>query len=171
MLFSRSVVSDSLWPHGLWHTTLPWPSPTPRARSNSCALNRWHHPTISFSVVPFSSSSCLQSFPASGFFPMSQSFASSGQSIGASVSASVLLMDIQGWFPLDSLIKSQFKKMNSSFSNAFRCPYLNLNRTRTRISMVWHYLQFQNSHPKKRCWKVGPRWFKGWDEMIYTFIW
>ena len=156
----------TLW---LQHTRPLCPSPTPGACSNSCPSSWWCHPTISISVIPFSS--CLQSFPASGFFPMSQSFASSGQSIGASVSASVLLMDIQGWFPLDLLIKSQLKKMNSSFSNAFRCPYLNLNRTRTRISMVWHYLQFQNSHPKKRCWKVGPRWFKGWDEMIYTFIW
>ena len=95
--FSCSVVSNSLQPHGLQHTRLPCPSLTPRACSNSCPSNRWCHPTISSSVVPFSSRP--QSFPASGSFPMSQFFASGGQSIGASVSASVLSMNIQGWFP------------------------------------------------------------------------
>ena len=84
--FSRSVVSDSLWPHGLQHARLPCPSPIPRAYSNSCPLCWWCHPTISSSVVPFSSH--LQSFPASGSFPMSQFFASGGQSIGVSASAS-----------------------------------------------------------------------------------
>ena len=77
--FSRSVVSNSLWPHGMQHSRLPWPSPTPRACSNSCPSCQWCHPTISSSVVPFFS--CLQSFPASGSFPMSQLFASGGQSI------------------------------------------------------------------------------------------
>ena len=76
--FSRSVASDSLWPHGLQHARLPCPSRG--AYSNSCALSQWCHPTISSSVIPFSS--CLQSFPASGYFPMSQCFASGGQSIG-----------------------------------------------------------------------------------------
>ena len=94
--FSRSVVSDSLHPHGLQHARLPCPSPTPRACSNSCPSSQWCPPTISSSVIPFSS--CLHSFPASGSFPVSQFFASDGQSIGAS--ASVLLMNIQGWFPL-----------------------------------------------------------------------
>ena len=93
--FSRSVVSDSLWPHGLQHARLPCPSPTPRAYSNSWPLSQWCHPTISSSVVPFSS--CLQSFPASGSFPMSQFFASGGQSIGVSASALVFSMN---WFPL-----------------------------------------------------------------------
>ena len=79
--FSHSVVSDSLRPHGLQHTRLPCPSPTPRAYSNSCPLSRWCHPTISSSVIPFSS--CLQPFPASGSFPMSQFFLSGGQSIGS----------------------------------------------------------------------------------------
>ena len=79
--FSSSVVPDSLQPHGLQHTRPPCPSPTPRVYSNSCPLNRWCHPTISSSVVPFSS--CLQSFPVSGSFPMSQFFTSSGQSIGS----------------------------------------------------------------------------------------
>ena len=83
--------------HGLQHARPPCLSPTPGAYSNSCLLSRWYHPTISSSVVPFSS--CLQSFPASGSFPMSQFFASGGQSIGASASASVLPMNIQDWFP------------------------------------------------------------------------
>ena len=96
--FSHSVVSDSLQPHGLQHIRLPCPSPTPRACWNSCPLNRWCHPTSSSSVVLFSS--CLQSFPASGSFPMSQFFSSGGQSIGASALASVLPMTIQDWFPL-----------------------------------------------------------------------
>ena len=96
--FSHSVVSDSLWPHGLQHTRLPCPSPTPGAYSNSCPSSQWCHPTISSSVIPFSS--CLQSFPASGSFSMSQFFTSSGQSIRVSASASVLPMNIQDWFPL-----------------------------------------------------------------------
>ena len=96
--FSRSVVSDSLWPHGLQHTRLPCPSPTPRVYSNSCALSQWCHPTTSSSVVPLSS--CPQSFPASGSFPMSQLFASDGHSTGVSASLSVLPMNIQDWFPL-----------------------------------------------------------------------
>ena len=96
LLFSRSVTSDSLWPHGLQHTRLPCPSPSPRAISNPCPSSQWYYLTISSSVIPLSS--CLQSFPASGSFPMSQLFASGGQSTGAS--ASVLPMSIQGWFPL-----------------------------------------------------------------------
>ena len=98
LLFSHSVVSDFLWPHGLQHTRFPGASPSPRACSNSCPLSWWCHPTISSSVVPFSS--CLQSFPASGSSLMSWLFASGGQSIGASVSASVLPMNVQDWFPL-----------------------------------------------------------------------
>ena len=96
--FSHSVVSTSLRPHGLHHARLPCPSPTPGACSNSCPLSQWCHPTISSSVVPFSSH--LQSVLASGSLPMSQFFESSGQSIGASASASVLPMNIQDWFPL-----------------------------------------------------------------------
>ena len=88
----------TLWPHGLQHARLPCPSPTPRACSDSCLSSRWCHPTISSSVVPFSS--CLQSFPASRSFPMSQFFTSGGQSIGVSASASVLPVNIQDWFPL-----------------------------------------------------------------------
>ena len=96
--FSRSVVSDSLWPHGLQQTSLPCSWPAPGASSNSCLLSRWCYPTISSSVVPFSSS--LQSFHASGSFPMSQFFASGGQNIRASASASALPVNIQDWFLL-----------------------------------------------------------------------
>ena len=92
-------MSDSLHPHGLQHTRLPCPSPTSRACSNSCPSCQWCHTTISSTVIPFSS--CLQYFPASGSFPMSQFFASGGQSIGASASISVLPMNIQDWFPLE----------------------------------------------------------------------
>jgi len=96
--FSHSVVSDSLYPHGLQHARLPCPSPTPRVYSKSCPLSWWYHPAISSSIVPFSSH--LQSFPASGSFPVSQFFASGGQSIKVSASASVLPMNIQDWSPL-----------------------------------------------------------------------
>ena len=96
--FSHSVMSDSLRPHGPQHTRLACPSPTPRAYSNSCPSRQWCHPTISSSVVPFSSH--LESFQASGSFPVSQFFISGGQSIGISASASVLPVKIQDWFPL-----------------------------------------------------------------------
>ena len=114
--FSRSVVSDSLWPHGLQHTRLPCPSPTPGVYSNSCPLSRWRHPAISSSVGPFSR---LQSFPASGSFPMSQLFSSDGQSIGVSASASVLPMNIQDWFPLGltGWISLQSRGLSRVFSN------------------------------------------------------
>ena len=91
-------MSDSLWPPGLQHSRLPCPSPTPRACSNSWPSSEWCHPSISSSLVPFSS--CLQSFQASASFPMSQFFTSEGQSIGFSASASVLPMKFQDWFPL-----------------------------------------------------------------------
>ena len=96
--FSLSVMSHSLPSHGLQHIRSPCPSPTPRACSNSCPSSRWCLPTISSSVIPFSS--CFQSFSASGSFPMSKFFTSGGQSIGVSASTSVLPMTIQNWFPL-----------------------------------------------------------------------
>ena len=96
--FSCSVILNSLWPTRLQHTRLSCPSPTPAVHPNPYPLSRWCHPTISSSVVPFSS--CLQSFPTSGSFPMSQLFTSGGQSIGISASASVLPMNTQDWFPL-----------------------------------------------------------------------
>ena len=115
--FSCSVVSDSLRPHGLQHTRPPCPSPTPGVYSNSCSLSWWCHPTISSSVVPFTS--CLQSFPASGSFQMSQLFASGGQSTGVSASASVLPMNIQDWSPLEwtGWISLQSKGLSRVFSN------------------------------------------------------
>ena len=114
-LFSCSVVSDSLQAHGLQHNRLPCPSPSPGACSNSSPLSWWCHATISSSVVPYSS--CPQSFPASGSFPMSRLFASGGQSIGAS--ASVLPMNIQSWFPLGltSLISLLSKGLSRVFSS------------------------------------------------------
>ena len=115
--FSCSVVSDSLRPHRLQHARPPCPSPTPGACSNSCPLSWWGHPTISSSVIPFSS--CLQSFPASGSFTMSQFFPLGVQSIGSSASASVLPKNIQGWFPLrlTGLISLQSKGLSRVFSN------------------------------------------------------
>ena len=117
LLFSCSVVSDFLWPYGLQHARIPCPSPSPRACSNSCPLSRWCHPTILSSVIPFSSG--LQSFPASGSFPMSQFFTSGGQSIEASASALVLPMNIRNWFPLGltGLISLLSKGFSRVFSN------------------------------------------------------
>ena len=116
LLFSRSVVSSSLWPHLLQHARLFCPSLSPWVCSNSCPSSQWCHPVISSSVIPFSSH--LQSFPASGSFLMSQLLASGGQSIGASASASVLPMIIQDWFPLGltSLISLQSKGLSRVFS-------------------------------------------------------
>ena len=91
------VVSNSLQPHELQHSRPPCPSPTPRVYPNSCPLSRWHHSAISSSVITFSS--CPQSFPALGYFPMSQLFASGGQSTGVSASTSVLPMNTQDWSP------------------------------------------------------------------------
>ena len=117
LLFSCSVLSKSLRSHGLQHTRLPCPSPTPGACSYSCPLSHWCHPTILSPVIPFSSR--LQSFPASGSFQMSHFFTSGGQSTGVSASASVLLMNIQDWFPLGLTrwISLQSKGLSRVFSN------------------------------------------------------
>ena len=147
----QSLRSDSLWTHGLEQTRLPSPSPTPRAYSNSCPLSWWRHPTISSSVVPFSS--CLQSFPASGSFPMSRLFAPGGQSIGASASTSVLPMNIQDWFPsgLTGLISLQtFKSLlqhHSSKASILWCsaffmiqllyPYMTTRKTITLTRWIF----------------------------------
>ena len=115
--FSHSVTSNSLTPHGLQDTRLPCPSSNPGACSDSCPSSWWCHPTILCSIVPFSSH--LQFFPASGSFPVSQFFASGGQSIGASASASVFPMIIQDWFPLGwtGWITLQSKGLYRVFSN------------------------------------------------------
>ena len=119
-----------LWPHGLQHARPPRPSPTPRAYSNSCPSCRWCHPTISSSVIPFSS--CLQSFPASGSLPMSQFFVSGGQNIGVSASASVLPMNIQNWFPLGwtGWISLQSNGLSRVFSNTTVQKHQQLNTQR-----------------------------------------
>ena len=115
--FSRSVMSNSLWPHELQHARPPCPSPTPRVYPNSCPLSWWCHPAMSSSVVPFSS--CPKSFPESWSFPMSQLFASGGQSTGVSASTSVLPMNIQNWSPLGwtGWISLQSKGLSRVFSN------------------------------------------------------
>ena len=112
-----SVVSDPLQLQGLQHTRLPWPSPSPGVCSNSCPSNWWCHPTISSSVIPFSS--CLQPFPASGSLQMSQLFPSGGQSIGVSASSSVLPKNTQDWSPLrwTGWISLQSKGLSRVFSN------------------------------------------------------
>ena len=141
--YSGSVVSDSLPPHRLQHTRPPCPSPNPGVYSNSCSLSRVCHPTISSSVVPFSS--WLQSFPASGSFPVSQFFTSGSQSIGVSASASVLPMNIQDWFPLgltgspgnsQESTPTQFKTINSS---ALSFLY---NSTLTSIDLSFFNVEF-----------------------------
>ena len=110
-------MSESLQPHGLQHTRFPCLSPSPRACSNSCPLSQWCHPTVSSSVIPFSS--CLLSFPASGSFPVSQLFPSGVESIETSASVSVLQMNIQGWFPLGltGLISLLSKGLSRVFSS------------------------------------------------------
>ena len=134
--FSRSVVSNSLQPHESQHTRPPCPSPAPRVDPNSCPLSRWCHPTISSSVVPFSS--CPQFLPASGSLPVSQLFAWGSQSTGVSVSASVLPMNTQDWCPLGWKVGSpcsprdsqessptpQFKSINSSVLSLLYSPTL-----------------------------------------------
>ena len=118
-MFCCSVAKSclTLGRHGLQHSRLPCPSPSPRVCSNSCPLSHWCHPSISTSVAPFSS--CPQSFPTSGSFPVSQLFKSGGQSIGASASASVLPTNIQDWFPLGltGLIPLLSKKLSRDFFN------------------------------------------------------
>ena len=115
--FSRSVVSDSLQPHEWQHATPPWPSPTPGVHSNSCPLSQWCHPAISSSVVTFSS--CPQSLPASGSFPMTQIFVWGGQNTGVSALVSFLPKNTQDWSPLEwtGWISLQSKGLSRVFSN------------------------------------------------------
>ena len=136
-------MSDSLWLRGLQHTRLPCPSPTPGLCSNSCPWSRWCHPTISSSVIPVSS--CLQSFPASGSFQNSQLFASSGQSIGTSASASVLPVNIQGWFSLGlsdlfSLLFLLYRHMKST-------PRLNYHNQLSQLPDSHSELSWRRSIP------------------------
>ena len=147
-------MSDSLQPHGLQHTRLPYPSPSPSVCSNSCPLSQWCHQTISSSAVPFSP--CPQPFPAFGSFPMSWFFISGGQSIRVSASASILPMNIQGWFPLEwtglislltkrlSQLTSQFKSVNSSSLSLLCGPIL------TSVHDHWKSHNFDYTDP---CWQ------------------
>ena len=147
-------MSDSLQLHGLQHARLPCPSPTLGACSNSCPPNRWHHLAISSSVIPFSF--YLQTFSALWSFQMSQFFASGGQSIGASVSASVFPMNIQDWFPLDWLVwfLCWRRLLMYSFSNlepvccsmpGFNCCYLTcIQVSQEGVQMVWYSHLFKN---------------------------
>ena len=139
LLFSSSVMSDSLWPHRLWHTRLPCPSSSLGACSNSCPLSRWCHPTISSAVTPFSS--CLQSFPASGSFLMNLLFASCGSTIETSASASVLLENIQDWFPLGLIDWFDLLAAQGSLKSL-------LQHHCWKASILWHsaFLMVQLSH-------------------------
>ena len=152
---------DFLRPHGLQHARLPCPSPTPGACSNSCPWSSWCHPTTLTSVIPFSS--CLHSFPTSGSLPMSHFFASGGQSIGPSASASVFPMNIQGWSPLGltGLISLQFKGLSrvsnttvqNSNSSALTLLY---GPTLTSIHDFWKKCSFDYTFKKQRSWHLVP---------------
>ena len=146
-------MSDSLWPHESQHARPPCPSPTPRVYPNSCPLSRWCHPTISSSVVPFSS--CLQPFSASKSFQMSQLFASDGQSIGVSASTSILSMNIQDWFPLGwtgwiLAVQGTLKSL--------------LQHHSSKASILWRSALLSNSHihlwllEKPKLWLDGLHW-------------
>ena len=152
--FSQLVMSDSLWPHGLQLARLPCPSPTPEVYSNSCPLSRWCHPTISSSVVPFSS--CLQSFPASElFFPRNQFFEWGGQRIGVSASASVLPMNIQDWSPLGWTggISKQSKGLSRVFSN-------------TTFQKHQFWIQFSSLQSLSHVWLYATPWIAAYQASL-----
>ena len=177
--FSHSVMSDSLWPHGLQHARLPCPSPTPGTCSNSCPSGQWCHPTISSSVIPFSS--CLQSFPATGSFPINQFFASGCQSVGVSVSASVLPMNIQDWFALGftGLISLQSKGLSRVFSNTtvqkhqFFSTQLSLWSNSHISQLLLGWLLFKKKKRQQmltgmwRNWNPSTSW---WDGMVFNIL-
>ena len=133
LLFSHSVMSNFFQPHGLQHTRLPYPSLSLRVCLNSCPLSQWCHPTISSFVTPFSS--YPQSFPRSGSFPMSQLFASGGQSFGASASALVLPMNIQGWFPLG--LTGLISLQSEGFSRVFSSTKIWKHRFFSTLPSLW----------------------------------
>ena len=159
----HSVVSNSLLPHGLQHTRFPCPSPTPGTYSNSYPLSQWCHPTITSSVVPFSS--CIQSFPALGSFQMSQFFTSGVQSTGVSASASVLPMNIQDWFSIGwtGWSSLQSKRLSRVFSNTtvqkhqFSVLSFLFSPTLTSIHDYWKNHKFDKID---LCWKTNVSAFK-----------
>ena len=133
LLFNHLVVSDSLRHHGLQHARLPYPSPSPEVCSSSCPLRWWCHPTISSSITLFSF--CPQSFPASGTFPMSRSFASGDQNTGASVLASVVPMSIQGWFPLR--LTALISLLSKALSGVFSSTTVQKHQFFSALSSLW----------------------------------
>ena len=160
-------MSNSLLHYGMQHARLPWPSPTAGVCSNSCPSCQWCHPTSSSSVVPFSS--CLQSFPASGSFQMSQFFTSGGQSTGASASVSVLPMDIQDWIPLGwtGLISFQFKGLSRVVIQPLLYPY--------KCSLLGHsYLttscsrETLNLHIKSLLWEIVKTRMVKWGNTVLS---
>ena len=153
-LFSHSIVSNSLRPHGMQHARLPCPSPSPGACSNSCPLSRWCHPTISSSVAPFPS--CLLSFPAWESFPMSRFFVSSGQSIRASASTSVPPINIQDWFPLGwtGRISLQSKGLSRVFFTTVQKHQFFSTQTSLRFNSHIHTWLLE----KPCLWLYGPWW-------------
>ena len=140
--FSHSVVSNSLRPHELQHTRPPCLSPTPRVYPNSCPLSRWCHSDISSSVVPFSS--CPQSFPESGSFPVRQLFISDGQSMGASALASVLPMNSQGWYPLG--LTGLITLLSKGLSRVFSSTEIQNHQFFSTRSTLWHTWLLYISH-------------------------
>ena len=150
-------MSDSLQPHGLQHTSLPCPSSFPTVYSDSFPLSQWCHPTSSSSIIPFSS--CRQSFPASGSFPVSQLFVSGGQSIGASASTSVLPINIQGWFPLEltGLISLMSKGVSRVFSRTTQWKNIALLKS----SLGTPLLSFPNTQSL-------PSAFPGTTNLLFT---
>ena len=171
--FSHSVMSDSLWPHGLQQARLPCPSPIPGVCSNSCPLSLWCYPTISSSVIPFSS--YLQSFPVSGSFSMNELFASGCQNIGASASALVLPMNIQDWYSLgltglisllskdfqESYPTPQFKTIKSLVLSLFNGP------TFTSIHDYWKNHSFDY---RTFVGKVMSLFFSTLSRFVITFL-
>ena len=162
--FSCAVMSDSLWSHGLQHARLPCPSPTPRACSNSCPSSWWCCPTISSSILPFSSH--LQSFPASGSFPKSPFLASGGQSIGVSASASVLPMNMQNWFPLGltGWISLQSKGLSGVFSSTTVWKHQFFG---AQPSLGFLVAQLVKNPPAVQ---ETPVWFLGWEDPLEKAI-
>ena len=183
--FSRSVLSDSLWPHELQHARPPCPSPTPWVHSNSCPLSRWCHPATSSSVVPFSS--CPQSLPASEYFPMSQLFAWGGQSIGVSTLASVLPKNTQDWSPLcldllavQGTLKSLLQHHSSKASIQLWCsaffivqlshPYMTTGKTiaLTRRTFVGKVISLLLNMLSRLVTTFLPRKSQGWSPSEWT---
>ena len=162
MLFSHSVMSNFLWPHGLQHTKIPCLSHSPRICSNSCPSNQWWHPTILTSVSSFSS--CPQSFPAAGSFSMSQLFKSGDQNIGVSASASVIPMSIQGWFPLGLTVPEMRRRIKSIYFKLIKMYYIKFQFyifsdqfiSVQSLNPVWLFVTHGLQHARHQCPSATP---------------